>query len=164
MNRPAGTSSPSATGRTASVRKDPRTLALNALIVVLALLVLVMLAAFVIRTFIRPPVEAERAGGGAARTIQIDVLNGCGASGAATSFTTYLRARGFDVVEVRNYRSFDVQESLVIDRAGDASNAERVAYALGVKKQNIIRQINQDYFVDVSVVIGRDYTSLKPSQ
>ncbi len=43
-------------------------------------------------------------------------------------------------------------------------NAENVAYALGIRKQNIIQQMNHDYYVDVSVVIGKDYGSLKPSQ
>jgi hypothetical protein len=64
---------------------------------------------------------------------------------------------------MRNYKRFDVLESLVIDRTGSTANAERVAYALGIEKKNIVQQINEDYFVDVSVVLGRDYPSLKPS-
>jgi hypothetical protein len=151
-------------GPRASARKDPRIAILNFLIGALALLVVFLGASFVSRTFFRPPVDAARAGGSAVGNIQLDVLNGCGASGAGTAFTAFLRARGFDVVEIRNYKSFDLQESLVIDRTGNVANAERVAYALGIGKKNIIQQINQDYFVDVSVVIGRDYTSLKPSQ
>jgi hypothetical protein len=51
----------------------------------------------------------------------------------------------------------------VIDRTGDMENARKVAYALGIGKEHIIQQINQDYYVDVSVVIGKDYKSLKPS-
>ncbi|HTO92898.1 MAG TPA: LytR C-terminal domain-containing protein, partial [Bacteroidota bacterium] len=107
--------------------------------------------------------DPVRSGSPSRSTIQLDVLNGCGASGAGTAMTAYLRARGFDVVEYRNYRSFDVQETLVIDRAGNRENAEKVAYALGVAKGNIIEQINEDYYVDVSVLIGRDYASLKSS-
>ena len=148
----------------APARKDPRTLALNIIIGALALLVVILGYALVNRTIIHPPVDPSRAGVAQAETIQLDVLNGCGTSGAGTSFTSYLRARGFDVVEFRNYKNFDVQESLVIDRTGNRANAEKVAYALGVRKGNIIQQINPDYFVDVSVLIGRDYTSLKPSQ
>jgi hypothetical protein len=94
--------------------------------------------------------------------IQIDVLNGCGDAGTATKFASFLRARGYDVVEMRNYKTFDLSESLVIDREGDLENAEKVAYALGVGKENIIQQINQDSYVDVSVVIGADYRKLKP--
>ena len=143
------------------------TLVLNALIIVLAVLVGLLAYALVSRTLLRPPVETQRAGAQpapAGSTIQLDVLNGCGAGGAAVQFTSYLRARGYDVVEVRNYKTFDVRESLVIDRVGNLQNAERVAYALGIKKQNILQQMNPDYYVDVSVVIGKDYQALKPSQ
>ena len=149
--------------RTLLSRWEPRILALNVAIGVLGVLVIVLAYAFVHRTFLEPPVDTAREGSGSDGVIQIDVLNGCGSSGVATSFTAYLRARGFDVVEVGNYKSFDMHESLVIDRAGNAANAEKVAHALGISTKNIIRQINHDYFVDVSVVIGRDFTSLKPS-
>jgi len=80
------------------------------------------------------------------------------------AFTNYLRARGYDVVEVRNYRTFDVKESFVIDRTGELDNAEKIAYALGIRKENIVQQLNPEYYIDVSVVIGRDHASLKPSQ
>ena len=142
-------------GRPASARKDPRTIILDVIIGALGLLVVVLAWSFANRMIFRPPVDPG--------TIQLDVLNGCGLPGAGTSATAYLRARGFDVVEYRNYRNFDVRESLVIDRAGSRENAEKVAYALGIRKANVIQQINQDYYVDVSVLIGRDYPTLKPS-
>jgi hypothetical protein len=151
-------------GRPVSARKDPRTLFLDVIIGALGLLVLVLAYSFASRMIFRPPVDPVRSGSTTpGTTIQLDVLNGCGAPGAGTSATAYLRARGFDVVEYRNYRSFDVRESLVIDRAGNRENAEKVAYALGIRKGNIIQQINEDYYVDVSVLIGRDYPTLKPS-
>jgi hypothetical protein len=143
--------------------RDPRLLVLNGLIVVLTLIVGYLLYSLLSRTVLSPPVESERSGVAAGTTIQLDVLNGCGVSNAGTQFTSYLRARGFDVVEIRNYRTFDVDESLVIDRTGDMNNARRVAYALGIGKEHVIQQMNQDYYVDVSVVIGKDYKSLKPS-
>ncbi|HEX7573291.1 MAG TPA: LytR C-terminal domain-containing protein [Bacteroidota bacterium] len=150
--------------RPVSARKDPRTLLLDVIIGALGLLVLVLAYSFASRMIFRPPVDPVRSGSTTPGTIQLDVLNGCGAPGAGTSATAYLRARGFDVVEYRNYRSFDVPQSLVIDRAGNRENAEKVAYALGIRKGNIIQQINQDYYVDVSVLLGRDYPTLKPSQ
>ena len=151
-------------GRPVAARKDPRTILLDVIIGALGLLVIVLAYSFASRMIFRPPVDPVRSGAATPGTIQLDVLNGCGVPGAGTSMTAYLRARGFDVVEYRNYRSFDVRESLVIDRAGDRENAEKVAYALGIRKGNIIQQINQDYYVDVSVLIGRDYPTLKPSQ
>jgi hypothetical protein len=152
--------SPSGSGKP---KRDPRLLLLNVLIVVLTLIVGYLLYSLLSRTVLSPPVESGRSGVAAGTTIQLDVLNGCGISNAGTQFTSYLRARGFDVVEIRNYKTFDVDESLVIDRTGDMDNARRVAYALGIGKEHIIQQINQDYYVDVSVVVGKDYKSLKPS-
>jgi hypothetical protein len=146
------------------VRRDPRSLILNVIIGGLGVLVVLLAYALVQRMIFRPPVQPVRSGGKAGASIQLDVLNGSGLTGAGTSVTSFLRARGFDVVEIRNYKSSDVQESLVIDRTGEVENAERVAYALGIRKANIVHQINEEYFVDVSVVIGRDYPTLKPSQ
>ena len=165
----AGTMNPArppktSTGRTVAARKDPRTIILDVIIGALGILVVVLAFSFAHRMFLRPPVDPVRSGTAAQGTIQLDVLNGCGLPGAGTSVTAYLRARGFDVVEYRNYRNFDVRESLVIDRAGNRENAEKVAYALGIGRGNIIQQINQDYYVDVSVLVGRDYPTLKPSQ
>ena len=156
------TAAPHASKNPSRPRPSSRILLLNVIIGILAVVVAVLLIPFLQRTILSPPVNPARAEGRSG-AIQLDVLNGCGVQGAATSITAYLRARGFDVVEMRNYRSFDMQESLVVDRTGIRENAERVAYALGINKRNIIQQINEDYFVDVSVVIGRDYASLKPS-
>jgi hypothetical protein len=144
--------------------RDPKSLSLNILIGILVCLVGYLLYAFLMRHVFSPPMVTERSGADGAAVIQIDVLNGCGDTGMAGKCTAFLRARGFDVVEIRNYKTFDLSESLVIDRAGNRDNAERVAYALNVRKENIIQQINQDYYVDVSVVIGKDYRTLKPYQ
>jgi hypothetical protein len=97
------------------------------------------------------------------RILQLDVLNGCGAKGIGAKFTDYLRTQGFDVVESKNYKSFQIPQTLVVDRIGDLTAARRVATALGVKENNIVQQLNLDYFVDISVIIGKDYTQLNPS-
>jgi hypothetical protein len=144
--------------------QDPRSIILNILIALLSLLVAYLAYSLMDRTVLHRPVDIAKGDGGSTGVIQVDLLNGCGASGVATTFRDYLRARGYDVVEMRNYKSFDVDQSLVVDRTGSMLNAEKVAYALGIKKSQIVQQINPDYFVDVSVVIGKDFPSLKPSQ
>lgn len=140
-----------------------RNLLLNSLIAVLVLLVAYLSYSLVERN-LAPPVDPSRTQPDSGEIIQLDVLNGCGASGAASTVTAYLRARGFDVVEMRNYKTFDVDESLVIDRSGNLESARKVAYALGIDQAHIIQQLNADYYVDVSVVIGKDYHSLKAHQ
>lgn len=94
--------------------------------------------------------------------VQLEVLNGCGVAGIADKFTTYLRKNNFDVVQVGNFTSFDVDNTIVIDRTGKKANAEKVANALGIDAKNIIQQINNDYFLDVSLIIGKDFNKLKP--
>ena len=98
----------------------------------------------------------------ASEIIQIEVLNGCGVNGVADRFTDYLRNKNFDVVNVGNYISFDIRESLIIDRIGNLANAKKVAQGLMAKESSAFSQLNNDYFVDVTIVIGRDYHKLAP--
>ncbi|MEN8192900.1 MAG: LytR C-terminal domain-containing protein [Bacteroidota bacterium] len=94
--------------------------------------------------------------------IQVEVMNGCGVNGVADRFTDYLRDHQVDVVKIGNYVQFNIEETLVIDRIGNKANAEKVGDILGVAKGNVITQKNDDYFVDVTVVIGRDYFNQTP--
>lgn len=91
---------------------------------------------------------------------KVEVLNGCGVSGIAASAEEYLRGRGFDVVNVENASGFDYAESLVIDRGGDLRIAQQVARALGT--EDVIRQVRSDLLLDVTVILGKGYKSLKP--
>jgi len=95
-------------------------------------------------------------------TIQLDVQNGTSENGAASRFTDYLRMNGIDVVEIGNYKSKDIDKTLIIDRIGDKNKAKKVAMLLGVSDRNIIQQTNNSLYLDVSVVIGKDFIELKP--
>jgi hypothetical protein len=95
-------------------------------------------------------------------TLQIDVQNGCGVPGIADKFTDYLHAKGFDVVEKGNFSSSDIKTTMIIDRAGNMKNAKRVADALGISEKYVIQQMNNNYFLDATVVIGKDYEELLP--
>jgi hypothetical protein len=147
---------------------NPKHLALNIVIALLGIVVFFLLYSFITNSFVSKPVEwtteAQEKGNVSAEIIQLDVLNGCGVSGVAQKFTDFLRKRNYDVVQSSNYKTFDVQESIVIDRLGDLEAARRVAYALGVDEKNVVQLINTDYYLNVSVVIGHDYKKLKPFQ
>ena len=134
----------------------------NLATIFLLLIVAYGVYAFVTRTSVTSAKAEERSAG--LRIIQLDLLNGCGARGVGARMMAFLRASGFDVVEARNYRSFAVPRTLVIDRVGNLPAARRVAAALGVSEKNVIQQINPDYFVDVSVIIGQDYGTLRHSR
>ena len=95
-------------------------------------------------------------------TVQLDVQNGTRENGVASEITEYLRKNGIDVVEIGNYKSKDVERTLILDRAGDKNKVLKVAKILGVDSRNIIQQINSSLFLDATVVIGKDFKELKP--
>ena len=98
----------------------------------------------------------------ASAIIQVEVLNGCGVDGVAAKFTDYLRRNNFDVVQVGNYTSSNIDETMVIDRIGNRANTEKLAEVLGIDKRNIIQQLNKDYFLDATLVSGKDFNRLEP--
>lgn len=135
---------------------------LNGLIVVLLLTVGYLSYSYISRGASSPPSHPPAEQPKPQKIIQLDVLNGSGARGIAAKFMNYLRGNGFDVVEMKNYKVSNIPRTLVVDRVGNRAAAQRVASALGVSERNVIQQINPDYFVDVSVIIGGDYSSLLP--
>lgn len=135
---------------------------LNATLGFLSLLLVALLFSLVTRIY-HPRIDAERSGIDTrliSNVIQLEVLNGCGVAGVASVYTAKLRRNGFDVVESGNFDTFDIPETLVIDRAGNYSNAKKVADALGVSERNIIREISPDFYLDATVVIGSDFENL----
>lgn len=96
------------------------------------------------------------------QTLQIDIQNGTGIQGLADKFTDYLLSHGCDVVEKGNFSTSDIRNSMIIDRVGNPKNAKRVANILGISEKNVIEQKNKNYLLDATVVIGMDYSQLKP--
>lgn len=92
-------------------------------------------------------------------TIQVEVLNACGTAGLADQFTDLLRSKKFDVVKTGNFTSFDVDNSFVIDRAGKKEYAYALADSIGISKSNVIQQFNKNYYLDVTLVIGKDFNN-----
>lgn len=146
-----------------SGKSESNNLTLNAAIGFLSLL-LVLLVFGLFTRIIYPRIETQRSeiqpqliGD----IIQVEVLNGAGVSGLANDFTSTLRRNGFDVVQTGNFDNFDMQETLIISRTFNTSNAERVARALGIQEKNILVEASEDFYLDATVVIGSDYKSLK---
>lgn len=131
-------------------------------------LVLLLVGQFASRMFINPPVTSEHE-----RTdllvkkgerIQLTVLNGSGEKNVARTFTDFLRARKFDVVEMSNYSRQDLEATVVIDKLSDSVAAKKVAYALGIRESQIRHEVDSEAYVAATVVIGKDFLSLKPMQ
>lgn len=134
----------------------------------IVLIALVMAGSMVDHLFINPSVSSVRTDSVAPtkveRHIQVTVRNECGANDVAMDFTNFLRKRGFDVVETDNGSEFDLKTTMVIDATGNYQNAVRVAEALGVRKKNVITRLDPHAYVDVIVLIGRDFNDLKPKE
>ena len=153
--------SPPSGGKKSNQKSSTSSLFLNIIILLLGFVILVMAYSLFSKLFgSRDDFSSGKKK--LSTTIQVEVLNGCGVSGVADKITDFLRKNNFDVVQTGNYTSFNMDKSLVIDRTGNRANAEKVAAALGINKKNIVQQINNDYLLDCSIVIGRDYFQLKP--
>ena len=94
--------------------------------------------------------------------IQLTVMNGSGTTNAARTFTDFLRARQFDVVEMTNYKEKNVEHTFIIDKVSDTIAAQKVAYALGISNARISHEPDSNAFVDAAVIIGKDYLTTSP--
>jgi len=116
--------------------------------------------------FVKPPVSSTRERTDllvkAGEHIQLNVLNGSGTSNVARTFTDFLRARKFDVVEMSNYKSNAVERTFIIDKVNDSIASQKIAYALGISPKLIVVEPDSEAFVDAAVVIGKDYLYTNP--
>lgn len=92
--------------------------------------------------------------------VRVEVLNAGGVTGMARSATRIVRQAGFDVVDFGNALTaagnFDTERpSVVIDRVGRTDFAQAVAASLGI--DNVQSDPDPNLFVDVSVVLGREW-------
>ncbi len=94
--------------------------------------------------------------------IQLEVLNGTSEPKIALRVREILRSGGFDVVDVGNYKSSNVEKTMVIARTSDQSAAQSVASYLGIDKSRVLQQQDKNLYLDVSVVVGKDIIQLRP--
>ena len=121
---------------------------------------------FISRMWVKPPVSSTRERSDmlvkAGEHIQVNILNGSGVANVARSFTDFLRARQFDVVEMTNYKEKNVEHTFIIDQVSDTVAAQKIAYALGISPMRITHEPDSNAFVDAAVVIGKDYLNTSP--
>jgi len=87
--------------------------------------------------------------------VRVEVLNGGGVSGMASTATDHLRELGFDVVYYGNASSFGHNSTVVLDRSGRPNLAEAVADALGSKVGE--DDMGKDPYLDVTVILGKNW-------
>lgn len=96
------------------------------------------------------------------KSITVEVLNGTDEKKIASTVREFLIFNEFDVVKVDNYKTSAIEKTIIIDRVGDLKKAFKVANALGVNEKLVSSQLMPELYTDVTVIIGRDFNSLKP--
>lgn len=89
------------------------------------------------------------------RRITVNVWNASGKKGMAYNVTRFLRREGYDVLDWGNYKT-EEEATRVIDHTGEIITARILADTLGV--QNYHSEPTTKAFVDVEVIIGRNYS------
>ena len=143
-------------------KKDSSGILINSLLGFSGLLCLILLIAFITR-ITYPRISAERVVKDPvliSDIIQMDVRNGCGIPGLATKYTGSLRSFGFDVVETGNFDHFNVEHTHIISRRQNIEHARKLAAALQISPDRILREVSDEYYLDLTLVLGKDYESL----
>lgn len=86
---------------------------------------------------------------------QVEVLNGSGRPGLASTVAQRLEALGIRVVRVDNADGADYRQTTIIDGRGKPHTAGVIARALGLPKAPVVRQ-TLDGSVDLRVILGTD--------
>ena len=129
----------------------------RSLVVLVAVAGLVVTAAYLGRRFPAAGAAEGQTSYVPRERIRVEVLNAAGVAGVAREVRELLRDDGFDVVQWGNASSFDRDTTVVIDRVGRVELAEGVANALGIP--NVLVEPDSDLFVDVTVMLGRDWAA-----
>jgi hypothetical protein len=85
--------------------------------------------------------------------IKVEVLNATLTKGLARRATTYLRDRGFDVLETGTYKK-QLDKTLVLDRSNHPDWAKLVAAAFA---GTVEEKPDSSRYLDVTVLVGADW-------
>ncbi len=90
--------------------------------------------------------------------LSVEVLNGNGYKGVAKNAADFLTENGLLVKNVGNSQSFNYESTLIVDWKGNVENSMKLANLLQVKPENIIIYNRQDKPLDITLVLGKDWT------
>ncbi len=98
------------------------------------------------------------------RLLEVEVLDGAGNMRAAQQMTNILRVQGYDVVEMKKNNSGVEERTFIFDRSGNLDAARKLATVLGVSQDKVFQKIDRTLYLDITVVMGKDYSRLKVFQ
>jgi len=133
---------------------------LNSFIAILSVTILLLTYSLIAKIIPHKEMAKPTSGTDSVHTLQVEVLNACGKAGIGDKCVDFLRKNKLDVVQTGNYPSFDVPHTIIINRSGNIERSKYIAQLLAVDTSFIIKQYNKNYYVDASVIIGKDYKVL----
>jgi hypothetical protein len=98
------------------------------------------------------------------QSLEIEVLDGAGSTRVAQHMTDVLRSQGYDVVEMKKNNGEVEERTFILDRSGNLDAARKLATTLGVSPDKVFQKIDRTRYLDITVVIGKDYSQLKTFQ
>ena len=98
------------------------------------------------------------------QSLKVEVLDGAGSMRAAQQMTNILRAQGYDVVEMKKYIGDGEERTFIFDRSGSLDAARKLATSVGVSQDKVFQKIDRTLYLDITLVLGKDYSRLKPFQ
>ena len=108
--------------------------------------------------------ENDAAATVASRSLEVEVLDGAGNMRAAQHMTNTLRALGYDVVEMKRNNAEMEERTFIFDRSGNLDAAKKLATILGIPQDKVYQKIDRTLYLDMTVVLGKDYSHLKAFQ
>ena len=96
--------------------------------------------------------------------LQVEVLDGAGSMKVAQQATNFLRARGYDVVEMKKNNGGLEDRSIILDRSGHSDEARKLATVLGIPQDKVFQKPDRTLYLDMTIVVGKDYSRLNPFQ
>jgi LCP family protein required for cell wall assembly len=87
----------------------------------------------------------------------IEIQNGSARDGIANMTSEYLEEQGFSVVSVGNADQFDYENTIIYDYSGSYYTTRWLAEHFNVQPTHIIDIVDPNSFVDVRIIIGRDF-------
>jgi hypothetical protein len=91
-------------------------------------------------------------------SVQVEVRNGCGGTGAAARAADALRRLGFDVVRTANADRFDHARTVVVAAGTRPERATALAEVIGCSLE--AGEGRRDALVDAVVILGEDWLEL----
>ena len=159
------------TGRSKTKAARPKTGSriIDFLLVVVSLVVLIFIGSFALKfTQGESAPSQERLNGKsevmAPVAVRVQILNGCGQAGVAAKFAKYVTDTAkpdfvVDVIDEKNFDSFNQEKTLLISRRAGSPVAERLALKLGLPPEQVTYRELEDNFlgIDYSLVVGADF-------